>query len=334
MSPAQRLVLRGPGDLIFEELGLHDPLGKNQLRAKTLLTAISMGTEVAAYRGDPPLRPGLAYPRLLGYCNVGVLTDMDCAVEGLSVGDRIYTNAPHQSTFQGCNAEVLAMVPREVSDEEASFAYIAQLGLAALQRVDFQTGETAAVIGLGSVGLACVAVIKALGGKAVAIGRGARKLAVARTLGAECAIDVAEIDNNSALKSLPPRLEVIVNTASSWSAWRVAMRLARFRTRISVLGFPGRTEGPPEFNPFESENFYDKQLVVAGAGMVGNGEGASTNAPLRENTAKIMQMLRDKTLSLSPLVSHRVSWTEIGSVYEKVILGDKSHIGVVVDWSH
>lgn len=112
------------------------------------------------------------------------------------------------------------------------------------------------------------------------------------------------------------------------------MRLARFKTRISVLGFPGRTEGPPDFNPFETAAFYDKQLVVASAGMVGNGEGPSTNTTLRKNTARIMRMLRDKTLSLSPLVSHRISWKDIGSMYEKVIQGDKSYVGVVVDWSN
>jgi threonine dehydrogenase-like Zn-dependent dehydrogenase len=254
-------------------------------------------------------------------------------VEGFSVGDRIYTNMPHQSAFQVCAKEVLALVPKEVPDKEASFAYIAQLGLAALQKVDFAAGETVAVIGLGPVGLACIAVVKALGGKVIAVGRGEERWSVARMLGAECAIDGTDSDANYSLEGLSSKLEVIVNTANSWSAWRTCLRMARFGTRISVLGFPGREEGPPDFNPFESASFYHKQLVVAGAGMVGNGEGPSTNARLKENMARILQMLRDKTLLLSPLVSHSISWNEIGSIYEKVIRGDKNHIGVVLDWS-
>ena len=55
------------------------------------MTAISPGTELAAYVGLPPLRDGPAYPRLQGYCNVGRV---------LTVGERVRHLVPGQRVLQ------------------------------------------------------------------------------------------------------------------------------------------------------------------------------------------------------------------------------------------
>ena len=50
--------LEGPGSLVIkEEILALEGLKENEVAAKTIFSAISPGTEMAAYRGDPPLRP-------------------------------------------------------------------------------------------------------------------------------------------------------------------------------------------------------------------------------------------------------------------------------------
>jgi threonine dehydrogenase-like Zn-dependent dehydrogenase len=325
-------ILRSPENLVFEETVLSHPLRSDEIRVETLLTAVSLGTECAAFRGDPPLRPSVAYPRLMGYCNVGSIAEVGHSVKGLSIGDRVFTHFPHQSGFQCGGERVLVTVPQNVADEEASLSYLAQLGLAALQKICFLPGETVAIVGLGPIGLACVGIVRALGGRPVAIGRGEQRLSIARIMGAEHAIDASSIEVADGLVNLPEKIDAVVNTANSWSAWRASLEIARFQTRIAVLGFPGRTEGAPSFNPLDSSRFYEKQLIIAAVGKTGDSESDELSCRLKLNMATVMRMLMDKTLVLSPLVTHRVSWRELGNVYKKVVAGDKSVIGAVIDW--
>lgn len=71
MTPREAtvVVLTAPRRLEFERQPLKEP-APNELLCETLVTAISPGTELAAYIGLPPLRSGLVYPRVQGYCNV------------------------------------------------------------------------------------------------------------------------------------------------------------------------------------------------------------------------------------------------------------------------
>ena len=62
--------------------------GTKSVYAKTLFSSISTGTEIAAWGGKSPLRPSVAYPRVLGYCSVSevqsVVSAIDDLVEGVS----------------------------------------------------------------------------------------------------------------------------------------------------------------------------------------------------------------------------------------------------------
>src|SRR5688572_21668827 len=66
---AKRAILNGPRELEFQDVLLPPDITEDQLLARTEFSAVSLGTEMAAYSGEPPLRPGIIYPRLVGYCN-------------------------------------------------------------------------------------------------------------------------------------------------------------------------------------------------------------------------------------------------------------------------
>ena len=85
--------LVAPQKIEFTEMELYEKdIGSNEIIAKTILSAISPGTELAAYMGQPPLRPSIQqYPRLLGYCNVARVVAVGRAVKDCRMGDSVLT---------------------------------------------------------------------------------------------------------------------------------------------------------------------------------------------------------------------------------------------------
>jgi hypothetical protein len=73
-----------------EQLNL-STLADNAVAASTICSVVFLGTETAAYTGQPPLRPGKQYPRDVEYCNVAKVVTNGKAVAGLSPGQRIAT---------------------------------------------------------------------------------------------------------------------------------------------------------------------------------------------------------------------------------------------------
>src|SRR5450631_2192038 len=168
----QRARLLAPRVLRFEPMALAQGApAPDEIVAITEYSAISIGTEKAAYVGLPALRAGPAYPRLVGYCNASRVFRVGTGVDEVSPGMRILTHQSHQSCFVCKESEVLAVIPPDLSSREASLTYIAHIGLTALQRAGLRAGESVAVQGLGPVGLATIALARAMdAGNIIAIG--------------------------------------------------------------------------------------------------------------------------------------------------------------------
>ena len=321
----KRARLLGPRRLEFEDISLDDDgLAPTEIYATTDVSAISFGTERAAYFGEPPLRPGPTYPRLVGYCNVASVAAVGSAVTNVRAGQRILTHQSHQSAFIVGANEVLITVPPELPSDVASMTYLAALGLSALQRVSFRPEDVVAVIGLGPIGLATVGVAASAGARCYAVGKGDMRLAKARILGA-CKTIVAD-NVNEALA------DIVVVAASSWSAWRTALSVVRARGRIAVLGFPGRGEGPPTFNPLEPAHFYDKQLLVASVGAPASHPTLilDEHTLLHRNLEWLFSRIECGELRLGELITQRCVWSDLASMYERK---DDSVVGAVLDWA-
>jgi NADPH:quinone reductase-like Zn-dependent oxidoreductase len=141
--------LEEPYNLNFKDVSLKDSLTANEIFCETLVTAISPGTEVAAYVGLPPLQPGKIYPRLVGYCNVARVLKVGSKITGLSAGDRVLTLQSHRSHFIVQGNEILSLVPSGVNSHEAATAYLYHLGYDAIHKAGIKYGHKVVVI-LGS----------------------------------------------------------------------------------------------------------------------------------------------------------------------------------------
>src|SRR6478609_1410830 len=147
----RRAILYGAGDLRFQDSPLDiDHLEADQVYVETEVTALSTGTDLGNYLGNSTDIPGAPdYPRAVGYSNVGIVRGVGSDVADLRIGQRVFSMKPHQSAFLARTSELMVPVPDGVSPEQASLAYLAQLGMAAMRQARYESGESVAVVGLG-----------------------------------------------------------------------------------------------------------------------------------------------------------------------------------------
>lgn len=324
-----RAVLYGAGDLRLEETDLHpDSLASDQVYVETEVTALSTGTDLANYSGRSTEVPGApSYPRGVGYSNVGVVQRTGSAVEHLRPGQRVFSLRPHQSAYIARASEVLVPVPDGVPSEEASLAYLVQLGLAAMRQASYQAGESVAVVGLGVIGLGTVGLARAMGSTVTAVANS--------PLRANASIQVGAHRAYVAGQPHPPRdIDLVILTANPWSAYRESVEMARYGGRISILSFPGRGEPMPAFNPLDPHWFYAKQLTLIGAGFSPRTEAPPSDIRfnLRRNLEYILALMESGSLTLAPVITHRYPASEMRSAYELAREHSKSLMAAVFDW--
>ena len=110
--------------------------------------------------------------------------------------------------------------------------------------------------------------------------------------------------------------------------------MAGMRGGIAVLGFPGRGEPPPDFNPLAAQWFYAKQLTLAGAGHSPRIEcpPGDLRFNLRRNLEYILRSMASGALNLDPIISHRFPARRMQEAYELAKVHNKSLMAAVFDW--
>ena len=322
----KKATLYGACDLRIESEPFDtDALEPDQVLVRTLYSGFSTGTDLGNYLGHSTDLPGAPdYPRGVGYSNVGIVTHVGTAVTQVQPGDTVFSIKPHRSAFVAGKDDLLVPVPAGLDLEQVSLGYLINLGVCALRSARYQTGERVAVIGLGVIGLCTVALGHAMGAPTAAIANDPTRAQLATRLGARNPQGWTE------------GADIVVLTANTWSAYRTALDIARYGGRISVLGFPGRGQDPPDFNPLDPHWFYGKQLTLTAAGFAPRIEcrPADIRFNLRRNLIAIFEWMQSGALDLRPIISHRIPYDRMLDAYELARAHSKQLTAAVFDWRH
>lgn len=304
-------------------------LAPNDIVVSTDVTALSTGTDLGNYEGRSTEVPGAPdYPRPVGYSHVGTVRAVGSEVSRWRVGQRVFSTRPHQSAYVATDTDLLVEVPRAVDPAAASLAYLTQLGVAGMRQAHYEAGEHIAVIGLGVIGLCTVAVATAMGARVTAIGNAALRNQLALELGA----DEVLLSGDPDIPGL--KADLVVLTANPWPAYRDALESARYGGRISVLGFPGRAQAAPEFNPLDASWLYAKQLTLMGSGFSPRANAGPHEVAfnLQRNLAMIFDYMRRERLVLGKIITHRYPRQEMKIAYELALSRSKEMAAAVFDW--
>jgi len=195
----------------------------------------------------------LSEPLPLGYCNVGKVITVGEGVSEFKIGDRVASNGQH-AEFVCIPKNLVAHVPDEVSDEEATFTVIGSIGLQGMRLLQPSFGETIVVFGMGLIGLLTAQLLLANGCTVIGIDIDDQKLELGKKWGV--------IPFNAATGDPVKFVEVLTNfigadgiiiTASSKANDIIsqAAKMSRKRGRIILVGVIGLNMNRADF--FEKE---------------------------------------------------------------------------------
>ncbi|HEY4175473.1 MAG TPA: alcohol dehydrogenase AdhP [Kofleriaceae bacterium] len=273
--------------LVIEEVPVPTP-GPNQVLVRIHATGVCH-TDVHAANGDWPVKP--TPPFIPGHEGAGVVVGIGRDVRGIWEGDRVgiawlhdacgscehcitgwetLCEAQHDSGYSVngtfaeyalADAAYLARLPANL--DFASVAPILCAGVTTykgIKETEARPGEWIAISGIGGLGHIAIQYARAMGLHVVALDVTPEKLALARDLGADLAIDASSPDAiHEVIEMTHGGAHGVLVTAVSRSAFGQAIQLARRHGTISLVGLP-----PGEF-PTPIFDVVLKRLTIRGS---------------------------------------------------------------------
>ena len=134
---------------------------------------------------------------------------------------------------------------------------------AIVDRAGMKPGEWVAVWGCGGVGLSAIQIIQALGGRAIGLDLNPKKLALAQTLGAECVLNAANV--NDTVETIGDitggGAHISLDALGHPTTFDAAMLSLRKMGRLVQIGMP---HGEGVRPPVRLDRLYSHQLGVFG----------------------------------------------------------------------
>lgn len=331
-------MLKKPYCIEIQEMGLKDSLEPNEIRAKTVISALKLGTDRGNYEGAEDVPGAPTYPRWVGDSNIAIISEIGSEVTDFKIGDKVVSQNPHQSEWIAKDDTNICIIPEGVNDEDAVWSTLYTLSGFCYTKADFIAGENVAVVGLGILGLGAIALGSLFGAKkTIAIGNSEVRNEMALKVGADGAILSNSEDIESKLDILTNNegIDLVILTANPWDAYITSIKSVRPGGRVSIVALSGRGENEIQQNPFPMEYFYNKGIsLIAINGKFGY-KYPSNNDRMswRNQCSNILNLMRKDKLKPSFLNTNRMNYKEIPKAYEMMSKRDKKMLGVIFEWS-
>ncbi len=181
-----------------------------------------------------------------GYSCSGVVIQVGRGVNGFQPGDRVAcagAGIANHAEIVLVPTNLAVKVPDGCDLKDAASVTLGAIAMQGVRRADPRLGEIVAVIGLGLLGQLTVQLVKAAGCRVIGLDLDARRVALARRLGADHAFHPADVELATEIRHLTGDHGVdatIITAASSSDAIvQQAMEITRKKGRVVVVGAVG-----------------------------------------------------------------------------------------------
>jgi predicted dehydrogenase/threonine dehydrogenase-like Zn-dependent dehydrogenase len=279
----------------------------------------------------------LGEPLPLGYCNVGKVIAVGEGVSEFKTGDRVASNGQH-AEFVCVPKNLVAHIPDEVSDEEATFTVIGSIGLQGIRLLNPTLGETVVVIGMGLIGLLTAQLLIANGCKVIGVDIDEEKLNLGKKWGVipfnpktgDVVKWVQSITGNIGADGV-----IITASAKTDDIISQAARMSRKRGRIVLVGVIGLNISRAEF--------YEKELSFQVSCSYGPGrydedyEQRGNDYPLpfvrwteKRNFEAILRSIASGKLLVKDMITEVVDLNNYQTIYGEI--GTKKSIASILKY--
>jgi 2-desacetyl-2-hydroxyethyl bacteriochlorophyllide A dehydrogenase len=241
------LYFTAPGKVALETSSLPVP-SRGEVLVRTLISAISPGTELLIYRGQAPedmpvdetlpaLQGDFRFPLKYGYSVVGEVIHLGQGVSENWKGKLVFSFHPHESHFL-CPPEELLPVPTGVTPEDATFLPNMETAVNFLMDGMPIIGEQVVVFGQGVVGLLTIALLAKIPlTSLVTVDRYPLRRQRSVDLGATASLDPGEPD---ALSMVMSALQDDREYAGADLAYELSGNPEALDMAVAAAGFNGR----------------------------------------------------------------------------------------------
>lgn len=268
----------------------------------------------------------LSEPLPLGYCNVGEIIAVGEGVSEFKIGDRVASNG-HHAEVVCVPKNLVAHIPKNVSDEEATFTVVGAIALQGIRLANPTLGETVVVIGLGLIGQLTAELLQANGCEVIAFDFEQYKIDLARAKGIN-AFKVSEgVDVVKIVQEITQNVGVdaVIITASTPSNEVIsqAARMSRKRGRIVLIGVIGLN--------IQRADFYEKELTFQVSCSYGAGrheadyEQNGQDYPIgfvrwtaKRNFEAVLKTIASGRLNVKPLITRLIDFQDYHQIYNNI----------------
>jgi 2-desacetyl-2-hydroxyethyl bacteriochlorophyllide A dehydrogenase len=315
-------ILHGPRDLRVESL--RDPRPEPGEVVVRMTAAGLCGTDYEIWSGARPV----AYPRIMGHELVGRVEATASDVTRVSPGDPVVVEPNYSCghcplcregnrnlclsrTTIGINADggfaELVRVPARCCWRATAGAASDGLLLAeplavvvrAVGRGEPKPGETAAIVGAGTLGLLALQVLRARGARVMVTSRSRRRFALATQLGAGATHATLEGPLADAARRFAGRegVDLVVETAGTAEAVTHALELVRPGGRVVLTGLPHEPTSVSFFSVVRRE------ITLIGSMIY------------QDEFPEALRLVESGVVQTTPLITHRFGLDRIGEAF-------------------
>jgi L-iditol 2-dehydrogenase len=329
-------VLHAPRDVRIEMVRRPEP------QADEVLVRVGMaglcGTDFSIWTGERPVR----YPRVLGHEFVGQVEAVGSGVTRVHVGDRIVVEPNYSCRtcalcregnrnlclartavgidVDGCFAEVARVperccwpAPAGVDADDLLMTEPLAVVVRAVARAGVHPGESAAIVGGGTLGLLALQVLRGAGARVLVVSRSARRFALARELGADATHAVADGGLEAMARGFSGRegVAVVVETAGTPEAVTHALTLVRPGGRVVLTGLPH------EPTPVAFFGVVRREVTLVGSMIY------------QDEFPEAMRLVAAGVVRTRPLVTHRFGLDALGAAFAAHAQPDSIKVAVL-----
>ncbi|MEO7293687.1 MAG: bi-domain-containing oxidoreductase [Ginsengibacter sp.] len=315
---------------------------KKPEQVKDVLNTLAQLGPVATYRKVMNKLDSLS---ALGYSLVGEIVEVGKDVDHLKIGDIVACGGAGYANHSEVNfipKNLCAKVPEGVDLKDASFTTIASIAMQGFRQTESQIGENIAVIGLGLLGQILIQIIQANGCRAFGFDISQSKCKLAIANGAHFAEVASKTDFEKEVSAQTNGFgcdSVILTTGTtSNDPIILAGKIARDKAKIVDIGITkmdlpwdlyyhkeldfrfSRSYGPGRYDPQYEENGIDYPI----------GHVRWTE---QRNMISILQLLKDKKLTFSKLITHEFDFADSEKVFLEIKEAKEDYLGVVLKYN-
>jgi threonine dehydrogenase-like Zn-dependent dehydrogenase len=323
------------------------PLQPDEVRLRTLYSGISAGTELTAYRGSNPYlskrwdderrlflegEVSLQHPiEGWGYEEVGEVAEVGSDVTEVQLGEVVWGTWGHKSnTVVREDWAAQRRLPPGVDPMLGIFSRIGAIALNAVLDADVHVGEYVAVFGQGVPGLISGQLARLNGGTVIAVDGIARRLELAKSLGAAHVVDFTKGSPAEEIKELTENrgADVCIEISGSYRALHEAIRSTAYNSKVVSSGFyQGEGTGL-----FLGEEFHHNRVNVVSSQIFGVSLALDHRWTVGRLERTVMSLAAEQKIGLKQLVTHVFALEEADEAFRLLDENPAEAVQVVLEF--